>query len=156
MQAFHHLWMWGLLHCAHCCCTLKSLPSRRVIKLWAWQRYVTGQSWQYLLTVGFSYYKWYQSQTPGRVPTRTLWITITLFLAVDLAIVQHLLSILSESSQRSRCLRPSNVCSSLWPRFEKKVLENESKEILKARLREIERNVIWHTSKRKHNGLNNI
>jgi len=50
----------------------KPLPSRHVLKSWAWQRYVKGQSEQYLLAVNLDGYKWYQGQTPGGVPARTL------------------------------------------------------------------------------------
>lgn len=68
-------------------------------------------------------------------------VTIALFLAADLVIVRHSLSALrvSQANLGSRCLRSSNVCSSLWSRFEKKVLENREdilKGCLKARLRE--------------------
>ena len=66
----------------------------------------------------------------------------------------------SQANLYSCRLWPSNVCLSLWPQFEKKVLENGDREILreslKARLREIESNVIWHTNTRQHNNLNSI
>ena len=41
----------------------KPLPCRRVLKSWGWQRYVTGQSGQYLVAVDLGCYKWYQSQS---------------------------------------------------------------------------------------------
>ena len=50
----------------------KSLSSRRVLKLWGWWWYVTGQSEQYLQAVGFACYKWYEMQTPDVMPARTL------------------------------------------------------------------------------------
>ena len=52
----------------------------------------------------------------------------------------------SELSLFVLCLRPSDVCSSLWLRFKKKVLENGGREILKefkARCEKIEIGVIW-------------
>ena len=50
----------------------KPLPCRRVLKTLKGSLKVKTQRGQYLLAVDLSCYLWYQSQTPGGVPTRTL------------------------------------------------------------------------------------
>ncbi|KAG7018199.1 hypothetical protein SDJN02_20067, partial [Cucurbita argyrosperma subsp. argyrosperma] len=66
-----------------------------------------------------------------------------------LAIVQHSLS-------NNSHLRPSDVCSNLWPRFKTKVLENGSREISKesfeSKISEIEIGVICDASKKAIKG----
>ena len=48
----------------------KPLSSRRILKILRFQ--VSPQRGQYPLAVGLGCYKWYQSQTPGGVSSRTL------------------------------------------------------------------------------------
>ena len=50
----------------------KPLPSRRVLKTLRRSPKGKAQRGQYLLAVGLGCYKWYQSQTQGGVPARTL------------------------------------------------------------------------------------
>ena len=48
----------------------KPLPSRRVLETLKGSLKGKTQRGQYLLAAGLVRYKWYQSQTPGDVPTR--------------------------------------------------------------------------------------
>ena len=50
----------------------KPLPTRRVLKTLRENSKGKAQREQYLLAVGLGHCKWYQSQTPGGVPARTL------------------------------------------------------------------------------------
>ena len=51
----------------------KLLPSIRVLKLWGWWQYKTGQSGQYLLVLGLCCYKWHKSQTSGGLSLKGGW-----------------------------------------------------------------------------------
>ena len=50
----------------------KPLSSRRILKSWGWQLYITGQNGHYLPAIGLGYYIWYQSQTSSDVLAKTL------------------------------------------------------------------------------------